>query len=85
MDGARVWTGFNRRAYRGNLINIDYNNDRNDIDPMMEISVRQRDSFPKTKLGGGYLGDGYPLCTDLPRQHFLKPGARFTLTGSVSH
>ena len=33
-------------------------------------------------LDGQYIGDGYPLCTDLPSKHYLKAGARFRLLGS---
>lgn len=29
-----------------------------------------------------YVGDGYPLCADLPSQHFLKKGATYRLLGS---
>jgi hypothetical protein len=29
-----------------------------------------------------YVGDGYPLCSDLPAKHFLKKGATFRLLGS---
>lgn len=29
-----------------------------------------------------YIGDGYPLCSDLPQQHFLKAGAKYRLLGS---
>ena len=32
-------------------------------------------------LGGRYIGDGYPLCSDLPKQHFLKKGAKYRLLG----
>lgn len=28
-----------------------------------------------------YVGDGYPLCADLPSQHFLKQGATYRLLG----
>jgi hypothetical protein len=28
-----------------------------------------------------YVGDGYPLCVDLPSQHFLKRGATYKLLG----
>ena len=41
-----------------------------------------RDHSPKADLHGGYIGDRYPLCTDLPDKHFLKKGASFRLRGS---
>lgn len=31
---------------------------------------------------GGYIGDNYPLCTDLPKRHALRKGATFRLLGS---
>ena len=33
-------------------------------------------------LNSKYIGDGWPLCSDLPQQHFLKKGATFRLLGS---
>jgi hypothetical protein len=33
-------------------------------------------------LDHNYIGDGYPLCNDLPEKHFLKKGAKFRLLGS---
>jgi hypothetical protein len=35
-------------------------------------------------LGGGYIGDGFPLCSMLPEQSFLKVGASYVLTGRKS-
>ena len=35
-------------------------------------------------LYGGHLGDGYPLCEDLPARHWLQPGARYEYTGESS-
>ena len=40
--------------------------------------------LPKTKLDAGYLGDGTPLCADLPPRDFLAKGARFLYTGAAS-
>eukprot|EP00966_Prymnesium_polylepis_P296223 6842760-Prymnesium_polylepis.1 len=58
MNFARVWTGFTRRATRGNIMRgkAGYVNyvDRNDV------MVTDRDRFPKTNLYDHYLGDGYP-------------------------
>lgn len=31
-----------------------------------------------------YVGEGYPLCSDLPAQHFLKAGATFLFLGADS-
>jgi hypothetical protein len=41
----------------------------------------KRDLFPKTNLYDGHLGDGYPLCADLPDRHFLSKGARWSYIG----
>jgi hypothetical protein len=48
----------------------------------MNINGRWRDVFPKTDLYGGYIGDGFPLCVDLPPKHFLRRGATYRLLGS---
>jgi len=47
----------------------------------MKMNAEWRDIFPKSDLGEGYLGDRYPLCTSLPRQAFLRRGARYRYTG----
>jgi hypothetical protein len=54
----------------------------NRMDPMA-ISGQYRDPFPKLGLYGGFIGDGYPLCTELPPKHFLKKGATYRLAGSA--
>ena len=38
--------------------------------------------FPKTDTLGGYVGDHYPLCQDLPDSLFLKEGATYRLLGA---
>ena len=43
----------------------------------MLIEMRYHDAFPKTDLLGGYIGDRYPLCRDLPEQEFLRIGSTF--------
>ena len=35
-------------------------------------------------MSGGYIGDGYPLCADLPSRDFLRKGATFLTLGSQS-
>ena len=42
------------------------------------------DIFPKSNLFGGYIGDKYPLCVDLPDKDFLRKGATYRLLGSRS-
>ena len=32
----------------------------------------------------GYIGDGYPLCVDVPSQSYLKKGAKYHFLGSSS-
>ena len=77
---AKVYTGFFRRFGRGNIeTDAQFNTWRNNfIDPMMMIS-RYIDHLPKKGLDNRYIGDGYPLCNDLPNQHFLKAGAKYRL------
>ena len=82
---AKVWTGFNRQAMRGNIFTGVYNGPEapNTIDPM-KLDGLHRDRFPKTKLKGGHLGDHYSLCTNLPKRHFLRKGAKFRYHGTTS-
>jgi hypothetical protein len=75
---ARVWTGFSRRGARGNIEGGDDGD--NSIDPM-KIRVEWRDHYPKMGLNGKYIGDGYPLCKDLPHDSFLRKGAKWKLLG----
>ena len=75
MDGARLWTGFALRASRGNLEHYTGDNHENMVDPM-KIVPTKRDAFPKMDLYDGHIGDGYPLCVELPPRAFLRKGAR---------
>jgi hypothetical protein len=79
MDGARAWTGFDRQQFRGNIESLSRFANR--IDPM-KIHPEWRDPFPKANLHGEYIGDGFPLCVDQPKQAFLKRGATYRLLGS---
>lgn len=49
----------------------------------MPVVKEWRDSFPKLGLRDWYVGDGVPLCSDLPDTHFLQPGATYILLGSI--
>ena len=80
VEYARVWTGFVRRGRRGNVESAD---ESNRIDPM-KVDVHYRDIYPKMGLDRKYIGDGYPLCADLPTKHFLKAGATYRLLGRTS-
>lgn len=80
---ARAWTGFDRNAVRGNYEEHYTGTSSNRLDPMQIISD-YRDPFPKSNLNGGFIGDGYPLCSDLPGKSFLKKGAGYRLLGGKS-
>jgi cullin-associated NEDD8-dissociated protein 1 len=82
LDFARAWTGFDRQASRTNL-GVHEAKPQNNLDPM-QIKAVWHDRLPKAKLDDGYLGDGYPLCDELPSKGYLRKGARFEFTGDVS-
>lgn len=77
---ARGWTGLTRPYDRGN-VEHEAPGAPNDVDPLRLI-MSHRDMFPKTDLTGGYIGDGFPLCTDLPDKFFLRRGARYRYIGA---
>ncbi len=74
---SRAWTGFDLQRTRSNT----EGGTANRIDPM-RIQASWRDRFPKTDTVGGYVGDGYPLCVDLPEKAFLKKGAVYRYLGN---
>ncbi|KAL7553976.1 hypothetical protein ACHAWF_017328 [Thalassiosira exigua] len=82
MSNARVFTGFSFTARRGNIEEL-FRSEKSRLDPL-RIDVDKHDFFPKSALGGGWLGDRYPLCVDLPKYHFLKKGATYRFRGSSS-
>jgi hypothetical protein len=53
--------GLRASIERGNM----EDDSSNRIDPM-QIDENWRDRFPKMGLNRQYIGDGLPLCTDLP-------------------
>lgn len=77
VEYARVWTGFEARRKRGNTEGSPW---INLIDPM-RINMAFRDVFPKLGLENTYIGDGVPLCADLPDKHFLMKGVSYRLLG----
>jgi len=77
---ARAWTGFDRTAVRGNYEEFFSGTADNRMDPM-QIVPDYRDPFPKSNLDGGFIGDGYLLCSDIPDKSFLKKGAGYRLLG----
>eukprot|EP00520_Triparma_pacifica_P008843 CAMPEP_0118639568 /NCGR_PEP_ID=MMETSP0785-20121206/4291_1 /TAXON_ID=91992 /ORGANISM="Bolidomonas pacifica, Strain CCMP 1866" /LENGTH=1677 /DNA_ID=CAMNT_0006530901 /DNA_START=134 /DNA_END=5164 /DNA_ORIENTATION=+ len=80
---ARVWTGFQRQASRGNVEMNNGDGSSNNIDPM-KIKYDHHDIFPKADTLGGYLGDRVPLCEDLGDKAFLKKGATYRYLGRSS-
>ena len=78
---ARVWTGFIWNRPRGNYEAQKVEHPANNIDPMTIIPER-RDLFPKMNLYKGHLGDGLPLCVDLPKKMFLREGAKWRYLGT---
>jgi len=77
MSFSRVWTGLTPNAVRGNA----HGTEDISVDPLA-INPEYRDVFPKSDLEGGYLGDGYPLCADLPDRMQFRKGAVYRLLGS---
>ena len=80
---SRAWTGFQVQSRRGNIENPDGNSNGGTYMEPMQIHPYWRDPFPKLDLHDGYVGDGYPLCVDLPTRSFLRQGARFDYRGSA--
>ena len=48
----------------------------------MFLNGEKRDPFPKMNLNQGFVGDGYPLCAQIPKKSFLKKGAKYRLVGN---
>ena len=82
LSNARVMTGFSFTARRGNVEEL-FRSGKSRQDPL-RIDVDRHDFFPKSSIDGGWIGDRYPLCVDLPKYHFLKLGAKFVFRGDSS-
>ena len=83
---AKCWTGFETRPQRGNIERGGHVG-TNKLDPMQLRANgydTRRDLFPKSNLYGGHLGDGAPLCSELPTRHFLAASARWSYLGVSS-
>eukprot|EP00930_Biecheleria_cincta_P023948 TRINITY_DN17215_c0_g1_i1.p1 TRINITY_DN17215_c0_g1~~TRINITY_DN17215_c0_g1_i1.p1 ORF type:complete len:1489 (-),score=232.87 TRINITY_DN17215_c0_g1_i1:2869-7335(-) len=78
-DFARVMTGFDEQVQRSNF---EDSGSSNLIDPM-RIRVEWHDRYPKPDLHGNFLGDGLPLCSDLPARQFLEKGAKYVFKGTA--
>ena len=80
---AKAWTGLTTPLKRANVEPTDsVRSTTNLIDPM-RLRMTVRDAFPKTDLLGGYIGDGHPLCEDLPERAFLRRGAKYEYLGTT--
>jgi hypothetical protein len=81
---ARAWTGFRQPDSRAGIESGTGAALRtNWVDPM-PISPQFRDALPKMDLHDGYIGDGYPLCADLPPRAFLRMSARFVRRATMA-
>jgi len=78
MNFARVFTGFDEQPERANIEHVE--GKANMIDPML-LRAEWHDAYPKPDLSGGYLGDGYPLCSEQPAKAFLSEGAKYHFIG----
>lgn len=81
LTNSRIWSGFDYTARRGNVEEL-FRANKSRQDPM-RIEIDKHDFLPKLTLGG-WIGDRWPLCKDLPRHHFLKLGAQYHLRGGSS-
>jgi hypothetical protein len=68
MEYVLLLTGFTRRN-RSRHIEDQYI--ANVIDPML-IDIELRDVYSKMGLNRWYIGDGYPLCSDIPKGCLLR-------------
>ena len=80
FSASKIFTGLNRSLRRGNYNDLDWST-TSYLDPLIQKSVAEKDWFPKIGMDNSYIGDKYPLCSDLPSQHFLKAGAKYVALG----
>eukprot|EP00536_Pseudo-nitzschia_multiseries_P015007 jgi/Psemu1/246522/estExt_Genewise1.C_8030013 len=90
---AKVYVGLTSQQVRGNVdgvhnmvdplsINLAY---KDHLPKLKTIQLRTfsfRAICSQMGMKSKYIGDGYPLCGDLPSQHFLKKGATYRLLGA---
>ena len=82
MNMARAWTGLSRAyRHRGNAESAKWG-PRVDS---MHVEQKFRDIYPKADILGGYIGDRYALCRELPSKHHLKRGATYRLNGGFAN
>ena len=65
---ARAWTGFANAQHRGNIELVRSADSTNMVDPHVIVSA-WRDHLPKKTPTGGYVGDKFPPCSELPPRH----------------
>ena len=46
----------------------------------MIIHIELRDVYPKMGLNRKYIGDGYPLCSDIAKGSLFEKGSTYRLT-----
>lgn len=78
---AKVYVGLDEQKVRGN---VEGNHWSNQIDPL-QVNAKTKDYFPKLGINNTFVGDGYPLCSDIPVKHFLKKGATYIILGAKSN
>lgn len=65
LSNARVFTGWDYTARRGNT-EVLFRSFKSRMEPM-RLKINRHDFLPKSSVGGGWIGDRYPLCVDLPQ------------------
>ena len=80
FEAAKIFTGLGRSYRRANYNDLDRTT-ASYLDHLKQRSIEHKDWFPKIGLGESYVGDQYPLCSDLPEKHFLRKGATFVALG----
>ncbi len=65
LSNARLFTGWDYTARRGNT-EVLFRSHKSRMEPM-RLRINQHDFFPKSSVAGGWIGDRYPLCVDLPK------------------
>ena len=65
MSNARLFTGWDYTSRRGNT-EVLFRSQKSRMEPMRP-KINKHDYFPKSSVAGGWIGDRYPLCADLPK------------------
>ncbi len=70
LSNARLFTGWDYTARRGNT-EVLFRSHKSRMEPM-RLRINKHDFFPKSSVTGGWIGDRYPLCVDLPKVRNLN-------------